>query len=732
MVLEQSPAQPIKGSIAGTVKDAGTGQPLAGANVVVRGTVVGAAADKEGAFRLNALSPGSYTLRVSMIGYATVNKTDVTVRAGEETAVDVFLNPVAIETMPVVVTASRREQNVSEVPVSISTVTAASLQERNIVTMDEALRYVPGVNLLQDQVNIRGSSGYSRGVGSRVLLLLDGLPFLTGDTGEINWETIPVGEVERVEIVKGAGSALYGSSALGGVINVITRAMGDRPEIRYRLYTGVYDKPRFEEWDWSDRLRFTSGATVSYADGYGSLRYLLSVSRTMDESYRENDTYHRWMIFAKAQYLLSENRSVSLVFNNLRRTHGNFFWWKSLREATRPPDSQRDGKVESNRGNVTLSYKEFLSDRLFYTVKGMYFGNHWKDDSLGRVQNVSTSHLVHLDVQATYEASDRNFLTFGIAGTLDEVRSGLFGNHRGYGVAAYAQEEFSPLDPIRLTAGVRYDMQKASALAAGAQLSPKVGVAVPFSDETTVRGSVGAGFRYPSIGELFISSSTNVSQLVILPNLNLRPERSVTFELGIAHSIGSTIALDAAVFWNDFSDLIEPNAKIKRIRMSPADTVEVDRAVIEFENVTRARVQGTELGVKTFWFDRVLSADVGYTYVWPRDRTLDAILKFRPRHLFYASAAVTMADVRISSDYRFISRVERIDDNLVRLAPIVDGDRHVPIHVVDLRMTVHASPFGVPVRAGVIVNNLLNYRYVELIGNLAPVRTYMVTLEGAL
>lgn len=626
-------AQPVKGIVRGTVKDAVTGQALAGANVLVRGTVVGAATDRSGNFRLSALPPGRYIIRVSMIGYASEQKRDVTVAAGLETEIDVVLNPIAIETEPVVVTASRREQKLSEVPVSIATVTAASLKERNIITMDEALRYVPGVNLLQDQVNIRGSSGYSRGVGSRVLLLLDGLPFLTGDTGEINWETIPVGEVERVEIVKGAGSALYGSSALGGVINVITRDMPEHPELRYRVFSGVYDKPRFEEWDWSNRLRFNSGITMSYADAFGSLRYLFSVSRTVDESYRENDVYHRWMFFAKARYLLSENRSLSLVFNNLRRSHGNFFWWKSLEKATIPNESQRNGRVKSNRGNVSASFVEFISDRFFYTVKGMYFGNHWKDDSLGFVQNVSTSHLGQLDVQATYEVSNRNILTFGITAMVDEVRSGLFGNHRGYGVAAYAQEEFVPLDPIRVTAGLRYDMQKASALSAAAQLSPKVGVAIPLSDETTVRASAGAGFRYPSIGELFISSSTNVSQLVILPNLNLRPERSTTFEFGISQMVGSTVALDAAVFWNDFSDLIEPNTKIKRIKVNPGDTAEVDRAVIEFENVTRARVQGAEIGIKVLWFDRLVSTDVGYTYVWPRDRDLNAILKFRPRHL---------------------------------------------------------------------------------------------------
>ena len=93
--------------------------------------------------------------------------------------------------------------------------------------------------MIQYQVNIRGSSGYSRGTGTRVLLLFDGMPFLTGDAGEIIWEAIPVWQIDRVEIVKGAGSALYGSNAIGGVINVITKETSPRQNLRFRTYFGM-------------------------------------------------------------------------------------------------------------------------------------------------------------------------------------------------------------------------------------------------------------------------------------------------------------------------------------------------------------------------------------------------------------------------------------------------------------------------------------------------------------
>ena len=718
-------------SLIGVVRDGETGVPLEGVNVVIQGTTVGAATDQDGRFEIEGLAGDAVTIMVSMIGYESVRLDTIRVPTGAAGPLEIRLVPTAIETEQIIVTASRREQRAREVPVSLAVISAASLIDRNIVTMDDALRYVPGVNLLEDQVNIRGSSGYSRGVGSRVLLLLDGLPFITGDTGEINWETIPVGDVERVEVIKGAGSALYGSSALGGVINVITRPLPESSELRFRAFSGVYEVPLYEQWKWSETPRFNSGLIVGYADRMGPFGYLLSVSRTVDESYLENDATHRWSIFGKAQYDFSSDQGLSVQLNMLKRTRGNFFWWKSLREATKPAEIQRNGSVESTRGNLSLGFRETVSERLFYAVKGMYFGNFWRDDSAGHVNNVSASHVVQTDVQVTYGVSEGNILTFGVAGNYDQVHSNLFGDHQGFGYAAYLQDEIRITKDINLNTGARFDFQKASVLAGAGRLSPKIGFTAALSSETTVRASLGAGFRYPSIGELFISSSTNVSQLIILPNLHLRPEKSLTAEVGVVSNLFDFLDLDAALFWNEFNDLIEPAVKIKNIPANPGDTVGVERAVVEFDNVTRARIQGAEISLRTSWLKRRGWTELGYTALWPEDIGEKAVLKFRPRHILYVAASMTWGDLKCTADYRFISRIDRIDDQLVQLAPIIHGEFRVPIHTLDLRGSATLSSLGLPLRVGFNITNVLNYQYVELIGNLAAPRTYTLVIEGS-
>jgi outer membrane receptor protein involved in Fe transport len=110
----------------------------------------------------------------------------------------------------------------------------------------------------------------------------------------------------------------------------------------------------------------------------------------------------------------------------------------------------------------------------------------------------------------------------------------------------------------------------------------------------------------------------------------------------------------------------------------------------------------------------------------------NSVLKFRPRNLFYASLIAHRKQWQVEMNYRYVSRVEAIDENLVRLAPIVDGDHRVPCSVVDAGITYTLRNFSVPLNIGLTVKNLTNYYYVELLGNLSPVRTVYLSIESAL
>ena len=724
-LLQSITAQPNNGSITGSVTDAKTMDLLIGVNVIVRGTIRGTITDIHGKYQLKGIPAGTYDLTFSLIGYTADTIHQISIQPNTEMHLDVHLMQAPIQAEQVVVTASRREQSLREVPVSVSTVTSKMIADHVSVTLDDALRYVPGVYMMQDQVNIRGSSGYSRGVGSRVLILIDGLPYITGDTGEIPWETIPMFQIDRIEVVKGAGSALYGSSALGGVINVITKEIGDTPEIRFRLFSGMYAKPSYSDWDWSPNTRFNTGGFVSYSDRVGSFGYLMSVSRMVDDSYRENDEYHRWGVYSKFNYNFSQYQSATLTTNIQWRTHGNFFWWKSLRDATRPADSQLGGEVNSTRGNVSFAYKEILSERFFYSLKAIYFGNFWQDNIYGQVGNTAASHTTQVEAQATYEISSDQVITGGVVANYDRIYTDIFGSHPGVGAGFYVQDELALVQSLKLTTGIRYDWQRiwkeifaSPAASSPSQLNPKIGMVFSPNPTTTLRTSYGEGFRYPSMSELFTSVNTGLSQITVVPNDSLKPERSVSFEVGGSQWLGDRLFLDIALFQNNFYDLIEGG-------------VNPTRFVIQFNNVTRARIRGFEFGIKADMFNRFLTTDVSYTYIDPIDLSQNTVLKFRPRNLFYASLIAQFRKWQAELNYRFVSRVEAIDENLVRLAPIVDGDNRVACNVIDAGITYNLSNLGVPLNIGLTVKNLTNYYYVELLGNLAPLRTYYLSVESA-
>ena len=173
------------GSIIGKVTSQAEGQPepLVGAVVLVQGSVRGTTTNIRGEYRITDLPAGKYTLVFSIVGYQRSTRTGITVEEGGEAVVNVSLVSSPVQFDQVVVTASKRPQSLEEVPVSLSVLDANEIRHRNAMVLDDALRYIPGVNMTGFQVNIRGSSGYSRGAGSRVLMLLDGIPFITGDTG---------------------------------------------------------------------------------------------------------------------------------------------------------------------------------------------------------------------------------------------------------------------------------------------------------------------------------------------------------------------------------------------------------------------------------------------------------------------------------------------------------------------------------------------------------------------
>ncbi|MGE5430203.1 MAG: TonB-dependent receptor [Syntrophomonadaceae bacterium] len=698
------------GTIYGRITD-GKGASLAGANVVVLGTTIGASTDTSGRYILSGLKSGTYRIEISMIGYMKSISHEVEV-GRTPVELNFSLEETAIQSKQVIVTASKYEQQLSELPVSASILSSSDITDRNLISLDYALRYVPGVNMNYDQVSIRGSSGYSRGAGTRVLVAMDGIPLYTGDTGEIIYEIIPVTQIERVEIIKGAASSLYGSTAIGGVINVITRDIPEKPHLYIKGYYGMYDHPSYKEWDWSGELRPYNGQTLVHSNTIGNLGYVLSLTRSENLGYRQDDYFKRYTGFIKTDYKLSQLSTLTFMGSYLGQNRGNFIYWKDSRHVLQPRDVDQGQKVKSNRYMLAAMYKNVFSPDFFLKVRASYYRTKWQDETSSR--DTSTTGLLEGEVQTNYRIIKNLFLTTGVESGTGKVNSNLFGKPGSFNIGAYLQAEYRFPFPLTLTAGARYDFSRLDTLKGFDSFSPKAALNYKLSENTSLRASVGKGFRAPTLAEAF--TSTTAGGIKIKPNPGLNPETSISIEAGINHNFGSFINSDLAIFQNEYYHFIEPG-------VDPVD------GLVRFRNLTRARIQGLEANLVFSLIPDKLSLSTNYTYLWARDIERNLPLKYRPRHQAQALLNFNVGSFEIGTDFRYWSKIEALDFELVDLGVVIDGDKRVPVYLLDFRTGYNLLSLGLPGKVFLNINNLLNYNYIEIIGNLSPIRNASLSLE---
>lgn len=245
-----------QGTVSGILMDSVEQEPMLGAEIRVNDLdgnfVNGTTTDfMEGKYSLS-IAAGSYQLNCSYMGYAPFSK-QITVENGKTLTLNINMSEEVNVLKIVTKTASRFEQSVGKSSISIDVVKPDLVDNTNATKVDEVVDKVPGVTVVDGQANIRGGSGFSYGAGSRVLLLVDDLPLLTGDAGQPNWRDIPVENISQIEVVKGAASALYGSSALNGIINIRTAYAKNKPVTKISLFQTSFMLPKRPETAWWTR-----------------------------------------------------------------------------------------------------------------------------------------------------------------------------------------------------------------------------------------------------------------------------------------------------------------------------------------------------------------------------------------------------------------------------------------------------------------------------------------------
>lgn len=715
------------------------GAALPGVNVYLEGTQLGAASDQYGRFVIADVPEGTYVMTASAIGFDAYHRR-ITVSASSDTLYRIVLNEIALMSSEVVVTASRQARLSSSVPASFSLITPRDLTVRNIVSLDQALRYVPGVQVMDNQVNIRGSSGFSFNTGSRVLVLLDGLPLLSPESDGIPFDALPFAQVERIEIVKGPGSALFGGGALGGVINVITRDYPQTPTYHFKLYSGLHEPVRYriwrEKWEDGDEWRPLWGATFSHARRLGKgAGYWINVDYRKDQGYTFLSKRRIFQGFGKIGWSLGERTKMDVLLSALSRRKDTFLFWNGITDALNPGrfalgdplDPTGSADALTTEFVVQPSLRRVIGTRWLLQSRLRVYGIVIQAiDTEGKPKPVSDGTLgfryggeVQLDWSPTLQRS----LIFGVSGDANTTESTFFSTGDGDDTgsqpeaAVFVQWQEKPVEKVEIVGGLRFDTYRIDGAEAVHKLSPKLAVSYQIAEPVSLRASYGLGFRVPGLAERFVN---NQDRFPLFPNPSLRPEQSESYEIGVRLLGGAGLGsfrFDVAGFWNDYQDLIEP--KLGRI----TEPDEPPKLGFQFVNLTRARIRGVEVSLDASLRRDRANLKAGYTFLDSEDLDLGTELPFRPKHLFTAGLdAHVWRILEAGIDFRYAATPDRVDTDFIRFVP--DANILVPTKVTD----VWAAVSDGPVRISLHANNVFDYYYLERPALLAAPRHYVLQL----
>ena len=669
----------------GKITDSQSQKPLGAVLVYFENTSYGMSSTPEGNFSIEAPA-GNYTLIAAYLTHQTFKK-EISLTANQEFNIALMSNDNQMNL--VVVSAGRYEQNIGEVTVSMEVIQPKLIEDKNAVNIDEILQQTPGVAIVDDEPQIRSGSGYSFGAGSRVQVLVDNIPILSGDAGKPSWGFLPTENVSQVEIIKGASSVLYGSSALSGVINFRTAYPTLKPKTKVSVYHGFYSKPQSDSAVYWNRQGMKSGINFLHSEKFGKLDFVLAssvqyddghlgpIKDTSDGSFSNGgynptkvDRYNaanRARLNLNLRYRLADRLYIGLA--------GIYSTGNSL--ATLIWDNSSTGLYGAYAGSATRTIQQLytVDPSIQYTSKkGAVHSlkSRWQsldnnnDNNQG---NFSDVFYTEYQVQKNWELNKIKNLTTtaGVVNTKTDARGELFvggnpdGHNQARNTAAYFQVDKKIGERLNLSGGVRYEQFLLNEEKNGKPVF-RAGANYKLGQATYMRASYGQGYRFPSIAEKFIV--TGLGAIQVFANPDLKPETSYNAEIGIKQGfkIGEFKGfIDVAVFQQEFRNFIEFTFG----QWSPVPLSDLGQIskVIGFKslNTGGAKVQGAELSIMGTGNIRKTRFDVlaGYTYTKPMSTTPDYV---------YAQTAQTPGTLVIPqfSQASYLTTSENTNSNILK------------------------------------------------------------------
>ena len=597
----------------GTILNNQTKEPIIDANIVFLGTDFGSASDKEGNFSVTNLKDKKYEILISAIGYRDI-LTSINLINQDRYIFEMVPESVLSSALNVIGRFPSKH-----LPYFTQNITNEKISDYNYQTMSELFRNIGGVDVQTAHDNgrnanfsIRGSSDYKPGgYNNRVLVLLDGFQISMPYSGSIDWNAMPLDFLDRVEVVKGPVSSLYGQNSMGGIINLVTKNYSDE-FYNAKATIGSYD---------SRDLNLTMSNITDNISYTALLQHKKGNGHRFNAQYEQNNFYTK--IFNKKQDL-----SVSLIANKSVNGQPGFYI-EDRPSLTSYRISNRDSvylqlfKKQTLDANNNIVYSFSLNH--FYTN---YFDRD--DTPAEEIQEQTFYNDTSLNLRVEYQKliNNKSYLIFGSDIILEQsdisIYRNIYDDLKQVTGGFFAQNRIQLNERLLLGLGLRIDYRNVDrgnefSYKSFSDVSPKINLTFKRDSFSTWNFALSKGFRSPSLSELFLQYESDYG-LNTQGNPNLEPEQLYGLDISFDRSNKSNLTYSVSTFYYKYEDMIDFVYGLPVIALNRSDISSC----------------GLETNI-SYQINSNLNLDLGYTYLRVNDvNNIDPIL-YRPNHKFVSS-----------------------------------------------------------------------------------------------
>jgi len=522
----------------------------------------------------------------------------------------------------VVVTGTRTQRILSSLPLPMTVITSETILKTGVSRLSEILNEQTGIILIPDESGFEGIQ--MQGLDAAyTMILIDGVPLVGRTSGVLDLSRVAVGNIDRIEIVKGASSALYGSEAMGGVINVITKKpKGDSFDgtLSYRYSTfNTNDANANILWK---KKKFAANLFANYysTDGYDldKTTWLKNIEK-----------FHNTTIQPKLFYDFSEN--LKLIVSN------RFYNQKMDNKAV--IDSEKyTGDATEKEWNSQIKLEHKWNSKI-YSEYELYTTNYKNDSFLNNENNelfdrsYYNQWLFRPEIRTTFSINDDK-LTAGAGINRETLDRTYFSENVAFNSQyAFVQYDYNPSEKLNILAGFRYDNHSAYA----SQLSPKLAVNYKLTDDFSLKSSIGYGYKAPDFRQLYFDfTNASVGYTVLGYNVaearlkeleaqdqiasrtsginfneSLKAESAINFNFGTFYK-RNKFRLDVNAFYNSITNLID--TQVVALKKSGQN-------VFSYTNISEIFTYGLECN-STYNLAKEFTVSLGYQYLIAKDKSV--------------------------------------------------------------------------------------------------------------